>query len=99
MTFIVTRHAANRWEVTGELPRWRGKGVAEAYDRVHTTKKAAERDAKNWNRRNAEVIKYDLEERALRLRLIREYLAKRAARPVASQLTFWTESRGDELPF
>lgn len=53
----------------------------------YPSKKAAEAVVEKWHRQNAAWDAQVAERRQTRLRIVHEYLARRAARPVAHQFT------------
>lgn len=82
--FTVTRHAANRWETTGDLPKWHGKGVDE-FSCVYRTKRQAEASASRWNRHVHAWLLDEASERARRVDIVRYYLTRRASRLITEQ--------------
>ncbi len=82
--FKVTKHAKNRFEVSGMISRHRAP-LSEPYSRVFTTRKAAQADADRWTRIETREAQERKEWREVRLRHAQDYLAKRAARVKVEQ--------------
>lgn len=84
----IIKHSKSRFEVVGEVCNDVKRMTFEPYSRMFANKAAAEADAKRWVRLT-EVAKQDHADiKQARLRCAAEYLAARAARPSANQLSF-----------
>ena len=83
--FTVTRLSPNRFLVEGAYYVG-GRGATTPYARIFATRKKADADVARWNEINARAEADNVETRARRLELAREYLAARAARPQEAQL-------------
>lgn len=86
LRFEVIKHANNRWEARGSIcvdyQRWK----LDAYSRVFTTKKQAQKVADKLEKHLVSNFDDYMEFQQWRLAQIKEYLASRKERPSASQL-------------
>lgn len=85
MRFTVTKHAKNRFEVSGVILVYRG---TENYSRVFTTLRAAKADAAKWESIQIRIEADRVEELKVRRQNAAEYLAARANRPSKTQMSF-----------
>lgn len=85
--FTIIKHGPKLWEVTGRFTL-RGKvGAGEASQQCRS-KSEAVRLATSWTLTEIRAQTDLAAERIVRLEIAREYLAARAARPSASQISF-----------